>query len=88
MIGKRRSDPHKEIRAEISARIDGLDLCVGEAHQAFRNIGMNHVITTNYDIVFESMFDVRKSKENPRSSRNILSAIFEIPTVDFTMPMA
>lgn len=83
MIGKRRSDPYKEIRTEISGRIDGLDLCAGEAHLAFRNIGMNHVVTTNCDTVFESMFDVRKSKENPGSSRNVLDAIFETPTVVF-----
>ena len=87
MIGKRRSDPYKEIRTEISGRIDGLDLCAGEAHLAFRNIGMNHVVTTNYDTVFESMFDVRKSKENPGSSRNVLDAISKLRQSIFIMPM-
>lgn len=83
IIGKRRSDPYKEIRTEISERIASLVMYAGEAHQAFRNIGMNHVITTNYDGVFESMFDARKTKENPGSSRNILGAIFETSTIDF-----
>ena len=44
---------------------------------------MKHVVTTNYDTVFESLFNTEKALKNPGSSRNVLGAVFKTSDTHF-----
>lgn len=83
MIGKRNADPYSELRLLISNEISSLGLTGNECHMAFRNLGMNNIVTTNYDQIFESMFDVKKAIDNPGFSRNILCPVYKSQNIDF-----
>ena len=84
MVSKRSSDAYKQLREKMSNIVDDIDTAVvGEIHQAFRNLGMCNVITTNYDSLFESMFDCDQLVKNPGGSKNILTPISESGGVKF-----
>lgn len=82
-IGARRSDPYKDLRTKISQIITESDMKVGETHFAFRDLNVSNVITTNYDVLFESLLDTKSSIGNPGFSRNILGPIFATSTKKF-----
>lgn len=83
MIGKRRTDPYKELREKLSAAVIDSNQKPGDAHTAFRDLKMGHVVTTNYDTVFESMFDLEYPLINPGSSRNVLVPVFKTAETRF-----
>ena len=82
-IGARRTDPYKALREKISRIINEAGMTVDKAHFAFRDLAISNVITTNYDVLFESMFDVSSKIDNPGSSRNILGPIYATSAMSF-----
>lgn len=82
-IGARRTDPYKDLREKISRIIKKADMTVGKVHFAFRDLTISNVITTNYDILFESMFDASSKIGNPGSSRNILGPTHATSAISF-----
>lgn len=82
-IGKRSSDPYKELRSQISEEIGYIDASGCDCHSAFCDLGMRNVITTNYDEIIESLFSTVRVVKNPGSSRNILGPISAAKTIDF-----
>lgn len=78
MVGNRSSDAYKQLRENMSSIIEGINKSpAGEAHQAFRSLGMSNVITTNYDSIFESMFICNQLVSNPGGYKNILAPVSE-----------
>lgn len=82
-IGRRAADPYVELRSLLAEEIMGLGLGSNKCHGAFRDLNMDHVITTNYDLIFDSIFAPEKVITNPGSSRNILKPISRTQTTDF-----
>lgn len=84
MVGRRRDDAYKRLREKMSDIVTGMDnSAAGEVHQAFKNLGQQHVITTNYDSLFESMYDCEQLITNPGGSKNILKSVSRSRDVDF-----
>lgn len=83
MMGKRGADPYVELRRKMQSIIEQVESKPGDLHLAFRDIDFDHVITTNYDSVFESMYDYEDLIINPGSSKNILGAIRKAKSLDF-----
>ena len=76
MTGNRTNDAYKQLREKMSGIVGGVDKAEpGEIHLAFRNLGMSNVITTNYDSIFESMFDREELITNPGGYKNILTPV-------------
>lgn len=83
-IGKRRNDPYKELREEIADEVSSFKAPNDAVHAHFVKLPFQHVVTTNYDQVFEGFFRGLTSEcTNPGSSRNILGAIWRANDVDF-----
>ncbi len=84
MIGNRSSDAYKRLRENMSGIVDDIDKATaGMIHQSFRNLGMTNVITTNYDSIFESMYDCDQLVKNPGGYKNILTPISESSGIKF-----
>ena len=82
-IGRRRTDPYNELRKDLKRIVENSESQPGEAHLAFRNIAMDHVITTNYDLVFESMYGCKLLITKPSSYKNYLTAVYKTQSIDF-----
>lgn len=74
-VGMRNKDPYKELRTRLAQIIDDSHGEPERAHMAFRNLAFEHFVTTNYDCVFEQMYDCEPLITNAGSSRNILGPI-------------
>lgn len=84
MAGRRSDDAYGCLREEMSEIVKGMNSAIaGEVHQAFRNLGMRHVVTTNYDSIFESMYDLDQLVQNPGGYKNILEPVFGNRDTDF-----
>lgn len=84
MVGSRQNDAYKLLRGKMSDIVDRLNSATaGEVHQAFRNLGMSNVITTNYDSIFESMYDCKPILKQAGGYKNILTAISESSSIKF-----
>ena len=84
VIGKRNIDVYSELKSDLAKVIDGLGMKPGEAHLAFRDLPMRHVVTTNYDSTFELMYtNLEQKVKNAGSSRNILGPISQAGSIDF-----
>ena len=82
-VGRRNIDPYKELRAKLAGIIESTQVDTGPAHEAFKGLPFDHFVTTNYDTVFEKMFDCKDALTNVGSSRNVLGAIFKSGERDF-----
>lgn len=83
-IGRRKKDPYKELRSEIVTMVSSFEGFADAVHSRFAELPVKHVVTTNYDQVFEGFFDdLTLECTNPGSSRNILSAIYSVGDIDF-----
>ena len=84
MIGKKGKDPNKELREEIKDTISDFELPADAVHYRFASLNATHVVTTNFDRLFENCYaNLDKCIRNPGSSRNILEAIYCLRDVDF-----
>ena len=84
MIGKRGTDPYKELRDEIKDFILSAEMHPSPIHYEFATLPFNHMVTTNYDCVFESTYqNLDNCISNIGGTRNILGPIFKIDGVDF-----
>ncbi len=84
VIGKRNTDAYSELKSGLAKAIDNLGMRPGEAHLSFRDLPMNHVVTTNYDSTFELMYtNLEQKMKNAGSSRNILGPISQAGSIDF-----
>ena len=84
MIGKKGKDPNKELREEIKGMISDFELPADAVHYRFAALNATHVVTTNFDRLFENCYaNLGKCIRNPGSSRNILEAIYCSRGVDF-----
>lgn len=82
-IGRRALDPYVELRSSLAKEIADLGLGSNKCHEAFRVLNMEHVVTTNYDVIFDNLFTPEKVVTNPGSSRNILGPISKTQNTDF-----
>ncbi len=83
-VGRRREDPYKQLRTNIANLISEMGTLPGGIHLRYSKLSFDHVVTTNYDQIFESAFtDVKSCISNPGSPRNVLGPIFRSGGVDF-----
>lgn len=84
IVGGRTSDAYKRLREKMSQIVERMnDSVAGEVHKSFADLGMQHVITTNYDSIFESMFDCDALITNPGGYKNILTSISKGNGIEF-----
>lgn len=84
MTGNRSVDAYKKLREQMSSIITDLDKTTpGQVHQSFRNLGFKHVVTTNYDSIFESMYNCAQLITSPGGYKNILHPISSNGIVNF-----
>ena len=84
MIGKRGTDPYKELRSEIKDFISNAEMHPESIHYKFAELPFNHMVTTNYDCVFESIYqNLDDCIPNIGGTRNILGPVFKNDSVDF-----
>lgn len=84
MVGNRSNDAYRQLRERMSNIVDDIDeATVGKVHQAFRELDISNVITTNYDSLFESMFDCDPLISNPGGYKNILTPISKSHGVNY-----
>ena len=83
-IGKRREDPYKQLRAEIAEYVSEMGKQPGDMHLKYAKLPFDHMVTTNYDQIFESAFtNMESCISNPGSPRNVLGPIYKSGHVDF-----
>lgn len=84
MVGRRGQDPYKQLRTDIARYVSEMGNQPGEMHLRYAMMPFDHVVTTNYDQIFESAFrDLKSCITNPGSPRNVLGPIFRSGSVDF-----
>lgn len=84
VIGKRNTDVYSELKSDLAKAVEDLGMKPGEVHLAFRDLPMNHLVTTNYDSTFELMYtNLEPIIRNAGSSRNILGPISQAGSIDF-----
>lgn len=84
IAGNRSNDAYKQLRTKMSNIVKEIDTSdPNQVHLRFRNLGMKSVITTNYDTIFESMYEYDELLSNPGGYKNILKPIFCSVDIDF-----
>lgn len=53
------------------------------AHHCFRDLPFDHMVTTNYDRIFDNQYSLEATVSNPGYSRNILGPIYRSGNRDF-----
>lgn len=82
-IGRRNRDPYEDLRKEIVDALPKPRRAEDDVHAVFSVLPFNHVITTNYDRIFEAYLeDLSDSKKNFGSAKNILEAVSSAGDVD------
>ncbi|WP_417571127.1 hypothetical protein [Parolsenella catena] len=83
-IGRRGEDPYKDLRNEIADNLPNPQNISSEVHSAFSLLPFTHVVTTNYDQIFEGQIrGVVQSDKNFGSARNILEPVSHTTDADF-----
>ena len=83
LVGKRHVDPYKDLRDMIVKELCNEPDTSDSVRRCFRDLPFDHMVTTNYDRIFDNQYKLEAIVSNPGSSRNILGPIYKSGNRDF-----
>lgn len=83
LVGKRHVDPYKDLRNMIVEEVSNEQCSSDSVHRCFCDLPFDHMVTTNYDRIFDNQYKLEAIVSNPGYSRNILGPIYRSGNRDF-----